>query len=111
MQIQNFGAQSTYAALRNLNSIGRSCGEEKAENQVSTLATRTDQVTLSAWSITFSSQTTALTYSNLDPSHSTDSAEVLKSPREQIDEMKDLIGKGVVIWHNLCKPVIDRNAD
>ena len=93
MQIHNFGAQSPYLALQNLNSIGSRCGEEKQENPVSTLATRADQVTLSAWSISFSSQTTALTYTNGDLSQPTDSAETQQSPRELIDEMTELIGK------------------
>jgi hypothetical protein len=93
MQIQNFAAQSQYLTLQNLTSIGRHSGEEKQENPVSTLTTRTDQVSLSAWSISISRQTTALINTNGDLSLSAGSAEEQQSPQEQIDEMAELVGR------------------
>ncbi len=91
MQIQSIGAYSAYKALQNLSAATCGCGDEARENAVSTLASRTDQVTLSAWSITLSQETTALFQLNGDLSSSAEETQESLSPREQIDEMADLV--------------------
>ena len=102
MQIQAIGAYSAHRALQQLSGIAQNRGEEEQDSSVSALATRTDRVTLSAWSITFSSQTTALFQTNGELPPSTEQPGEALSPREQIDEMVELVNQlkddGKISW-------------
>lgn len=95
-------AISSYRALQQLRSIGHHGGEETRENPVSTLTARDDRVTLSAWSITFSRQTTALIQTGGGLPASPGEVESPLSPKEQIAEMAELVGKlkdeGKISW-------------
>jgi hypothetical protein len=102
MQIHSVGAFSAYQALQHLSNFAHKSGEEEQENATSATATRSDQATLSAWSITLSRQTSALIQTNAALSDTAAEAKEELSPREQVDEMTELVrqmnDEGKISW-------------
>lgn len=101
MHIQNAGTQSAYRAIERLGETIRSATEEASERIGSTIRARSDQVTLSAWSITISQQTTAMFQTNsFSPTSS--NLDVPFSTRQEVDDMKDLVANlkddGKILW-------------
>jgi len=85
-----------------LGSVGGFDREAEQDSAVSTLTTRTDQVTLSAWSITLSRQTTALFQIGDDASPTNSKSAEQLNPREHVAEMAEQVrtwkDEGKISW-------------